>query len=69
MDFIHEGIFANLFFLGMSLIFSDGFISADYKSEVKNVLSRQVSETNGVLWAKNHDFDHFHDIVVKRAKA
>ena len=57
-----------IFFYGTSLVLSDEFFSADYESEVKNVLSREFSDTNGVLWAKNHNFNYFHDIVIKRVK-
>ena len=52
----------------MPLVISNGFSSSDYDSKVKNVISRQVSETNGILWVKNHDFDYFHYIVVNREK-
>ena len=49
----------------MSLDISDEFCSADYEYGVENVLSCQVSEKNGILWVKNHIFDHFHDIILK----
>ena len=52
----------------MSLVISDGFCSADYEFGVRNVQSRQVSETDGVLEAKNHIFDHFYEIAVRCAK-
>ena len=33
-------------------VIPDEFCSANHESGVKNALSRQISETNAVLWAK-----------------
>ena len=43
----------------MSIAIFDTFCSANYESEIKKVLLRQVFQENEVLWAKNHDFYYF----------
>ena len=54
---------------GIFIAIFDGSCSADYESRIKKVLLRHDFKKNGLLWVKNHDFDHFGEIVVKSAKA